>query len=180
MSRTSTVALALAKALLSGNVTKATQAWRLLNVTMAANPWGAVLAGIVAITTALMLFNSKMTLAAQAQKNYSDVASEAEAATIKERLAIDRLLKVLGDETKTKTDKLAAVAELRRMMPAVLQDYKDEEILAGKATGAIREQVNALVAKAKAQAALNKITSLEDEKLTLQKEINDGPGQAER
>jgi TP901 family phage tail tape measure protein len=180
LSRTATIALSGAKALLSGNLTKATQAWRLLNITMAANPAGAILAGIVAITLALTMFNSKLGIAAQSQKNMNEITAQAESATINERLAIDRLLKVLGDENKSKAEKLSVVNELRRIMPEVLKGYSDEEIMAGRATGAIREQVKALVAKAKAGAALAKISDLESEKIDINKEMDAGPGKAER
>lgn len=180
LSRTATIALSGVKALLTGNLTKAAQAWRLLNVTMAANPIGAIIAAVVAIGFALTMFNSKLGIAAQAQKNLIDINKEAETATNREKLAIDRLLKTLGTENASKEQKLAAVTELRNMMPDVLQAYTDEEIMAGRATVAIKEQAAAIVSRAKARAIENKITALEDQKINIQSDIAAGPGEMEK
>lgn len=159
--RTATIALSLAKAVLTGNITKAAQAIRLLNLSMTLNPIGLLAAAVVGLSATLYLFNSRLTDAQKSMLNLAKANAEAEKQTTAERLAIDRAKKALIDESKTRDDKLAAVKRLRDIMPDVLRNYTDEEILAGKATSAIDKQTRALVEQAKTRAYLDTITELE-------------------
>src|SRR5690606_18980390 len=49
----------------------------------------------------------------------------------------------------------------------VLRDYSDEEILAGKATAAIKKQTESILQQARARAFADKITQLESERIDL-------------
>ncbi len=174
LSRTATIALAGAKALLSGNLTKAAQAMRLLNITMVANPAGAVLAGIAAITVALVLFSSKLGIAAQAQKEINDIHATSEKQIVRERLEIYNLLKTLRTETTTREAKLSAIRRLRELTGEHLKGYSDEEIAAGKATNAVNKYVSSLQSRARATAATNKIVQLEEEMIDARQNISRG------
>ncbi|MFD2961391.1 MULTISPECIES: phage tail tape measure protein [Olivibacter] len=173
LARISTIALAGAKALLSGNLVKARQAWNLLNLSMAANPIGLVVAGVTALTAALILFSGRLSPAAQAMKDYNDVMAEAERTTIAERLAIERAQKAMLNEKKSREQRLKAVADLRQIMPDVLKDYSDEELLAGKATRAIEKQTKAILNRAKMRAYENQITKLEEENIKIDQDLGE-------
>lgn len=161
LSRTSTIALAGAKALLSGNLVKARQAWALLNLTMAANPIGAVLAGIVAVIVAISLFSSKVTNAAKIQQNFNDIQADASKSAAEEKNRIETLVKIINSETESRQAKLNAVNALRQIMPDYLSQYTKEEILAGKATTAIRSYIAAIEQKAKAEATGRKLADID-------------------
>lgn len=166
-SRTATISAALAKAILTGNTVKMIQAMRLLNLAIKANPIGLLVAVVVAAATAFILFNKQVSDATKIQNNLTNAQLEAEKATIAERQAIDRAQKTLTDDRINRDKKLESVKALRDIMPNVLRDYSDEEILAGKATAAIRKQTESILEQAKARAYSDKITSLESERIDL-------------
>ena len=167
LSRASTLGLAAAKALLAGNFAKASQAMRLLNVTLAANPIGAVVAAVVALVTAISLFTDKATVASRIQSELNNVKEEAAKKTVDEKNNIQTLLGVLDSETISREKKLVAVNKLRAIMPEYLKQYSDEEILAGKAVGAIHKYINALEKKSLAEAAQERIKELQKENISL-------------
>lgn len=174
LSRTATIALAGAKALLSGNLTKAAQAMRLLNITMAANPMGAVLAVLAAIAVALVLFTSKLGIAAQAQRDINDIQAEGEKQVVREKLEITGLLKILKSEAASREQKILAIKKLRELTGDHLKGYTDEEIAAGKATNAVNKYVASLQSRARATAATNKIVQLEEEMIDARQNISKG------
>lgn len=170
----STTALGLAKAVLTGNVRKARQEWLLLNAVMKTNPYGIALAAIAAVGTALYLYSGRLTESQRNAKNLADAQMEAEKATLAERLEIERAQKTITDETKTRLEKLTAVNRLKTIMPDVLKNYSDEEILAGKATKAIKKQTEAIIEQANQRAYLNTVTRLSEEKIDLQEQQRRG------
>lgn len=143
----------------------AAAAQRLLNVAVAANPIGLLVAAIAAAATALALYSRRLTEAEFAQKQLNDAEQESERISRSQTSAIERYTGVLQDETRSRDDKLAAVKNLRDIMPGVLQDYTDEEIMAGKATQAIKEQTKAIILQARIRARQEKIQELEAKRL---------------
>jgi hypothetical protein len=88
------------------------------------------------------------------------------------------LLGVAKDETKSKQQRLLAVKELQETYPDYLGNLSKEEILAGKVEKAEINLTNALLSRAKAQAATTKITEnqskiidLEEKKIQLAKDL---------
>jgi TP901 family phage tail tape measure protein len=150
--RAVTLALALAYSLLTGNLGRAAAAQRLLNITMAANPIGAVAAAIVGLTALLVLYSGKLTAVQKAQEAVNKTNSEAKANTESERLRIQELIKTIQDDTRHRSLRLTAINQLRSLMPSVLKDYSDEAIMAGKATEAIENFTKAKLFEAKIKA----------------------------
>jgi len=169
-----TTSLGLAKALLTGNIKKARQEWLLLNAVMKTNPWGIAVAAITALGAALYFYSGKLSDAEKLQKALLDVQVDAEKSIVAERLAIERSQKTLADDTSNRDKKLQAINDIRNIMPDVLKNYTDEEILAGKATVAIKKQTDAILDQAKARAAMNKITALEERKIDIANEKKSG------
>jgi len=152
-------------ALLTGNLTRAAAAQRLLNIQMALNPIGAVAAAVLAAGTAIALYSRRLTGAEYAQKALNEAEKDAERSTRAQTSAIERLTGVIRDESRTRNEKLAAVKQLRDIMPGVLDQYTDEEVLAGKATKAIQAQTKAIILQAKIRARQEKIQELEAKRL---------------
>jgi len=151
--RTASLLLALAKAKLTGDTLRAAAAQKLLNLTMEANPLGIVLALVSALATAYVLFSDKITTAAKIQQDLNNVKVEAAKNSLQEKEYITTLIGVLKNENESRANKLIAVNKLRDIMPAYLKQYSDEEILAGKAVGAIQKYIGALEQKTMAEAA---------------------------
>lgn len=167
LSRTATIALAGAKALLAGNTAKAAQAMRLMNLTMAANPIGLVVAALAAAVTAVILFTDATNDAAKAEQNFNDIYKQTQEAVYAEKSALERLQAILKDEQQSRENKIAAIKRLREILPDHLKSYSDEEILAGKAKTAIDDYVKSLEDKARAEAVDRKRQELNNKLLEL-------------
>lgn len=172
--RSATIAMALAKAILTGNVKKASQALRLFNIAVKANPIGLIAAAVVAAAGAFFLFSNRLSEAERLQKRMVDAQLEAEKATVRERNAIERNQEIINDDTSSRNEKLAAITRLRNIMPNVLKNYSDEEIMAGRATAAIRNQTKAILEQAKVRAYADQITDLEKKKIDLNDQLRRG------
>lgn len=103
--------------LLTGNVTRATAALRLFNTVTKLNPWGAILAAITAVVTALALFKKRTDEAAEAQKSLNNIKEDAAAKMDEERRKIELLNNIAADETRSLKDRRTAVAELNKIIP---------------------------------------------------------------
>lgn len=165
--RTVALLYALAMAKLTGDTGRAAAAQRLLGLSMAANPVGAVLAIISALTAAYVLFARETSAAAIIQTNLNNVKEAAAKKMVDEKSTIETLVKAIKTENLARSEKLAAVNKLRDIMPAYLKQYSDEEILAGKAVGAINKYINALEKKSLAEAAQERIKELQKENIAL-------------
>lgn len=68
-------------------------------------------------------------------------------------------------------DRLIAVKELQKQYPAYFGNLSNEEILNGNVAGAVRGVTNAIIAKAKATAAVDRIVKLAEEEERIQNRI---------
>lgn len=160
LSRTSTIALAGAKAILAGNFTKAAQAARLLNVALAANPIGLVLAGITATIAALVLFNSKLTTSAKIQGDLNEIQNLSNKNSDEEANKLKQLSAILSNNNSNRSDQIKAIQKIRELYPEILKGLTDEEALTNKGTVAINKYIEALDRKTSAEAAEAKIKEL--------------------
>lgn len=169
-----TTALSAAKALLTGNIRKAKAEWALLNVVMEANPWALAIAGIAALVTALSLYTSKLTFAAKVQQELNSVQAEADRSVSEQTNRVKTLTSVINSEVASKKQRLAAVNQLRDIMPDYLKGYTDEQLLAGKTVTAVNEYIATLEKKAKAEAGIKKLTELDERKTEINEKIKGG------
>lgn len=156
--------MSAAKALLTGNLTKARQEWKLLNLAMESNPWGLAAAAIATVVAALIVFGDSATAAEEAQRTLNKIQNAAKDQAEEEKTRIELLTAILNNENESRTQKLTAIAKLRELLPDHLKGYSDEKILAGEATGAIQEYINQLEKRAEAEAAYEELVSLKKER----------------
>ncbi|WP_313261869.1 phage tail tape measure protein [Sphingobacterium sp.] len=143
----------------------ATTATRLWNAALAANPIGLVVTAIATLTTALYLKTKRLSEATSAQKALNDIMLEGKKTVAGETAMIEQNISVALDKAKADNVRLAAVKRLREIMPDVLQDYSDEQIMSGKAKKAIEEHTEALIKQAAIRAAQGKLEKLAQQKL---------------
>jgi TP901 family phage tail tape measure protein len=143
----------------------------LFNAAVTANPLGLFVAALSAVTAGLLLYSQRASAASRTAKLLAEANNEVEKSMASEKGELERNTKAIHDNKLTRDEKLAAVQNLRALMPDVLKDYTDEEILAGKATEAIAKQTEALLLQAKVrgqQSVLAKnyerIAQLQDQK----------------
>lgn len=158
-------ALAAMKAVLTGNITRANAAMRALNLTMSLNPIGAVVALVAAAAAGFLLLRQNISAVQKAQDDVNRTNRQAEEDTKAQRLQMEQYTKTLADENAHRSRKLTAIKALRDMMPDVLKDYSDEEIMAGKAANAIKGHADALLYQAQIRAKAANLDSIVAENL---------------
>ncbi|SEG63008.1 phage tail tape measure protein [Sphingobacterium lactis] len=163
--RVAALSLNLIMAVLTGNITRAAAAQQLLNIRMLANPYGLVAAAILGLTAYLIQYSSKLSDAERAQKAVTDATLEGKKAVAGEKASIEQSISVAMDRAQADGVRLAAVKRLRDIMPNVLKDYTDEQIMAGKAKQAIDEYTKSLVKQATIRASRGKLEKLAQAKL---------------
>lgn len=131
-----------------------------LNALIVANPWIAAAAAIAAAGAALYLYTKRGSEAAQMQRMLNGVNAEALKSTAKERAEIDSLLNIAKDDTVLKKDRLDAIKKLNEISPEYLGGINLENVNTKEASSAIKEYVEALNSKARAQALLSKRAEL--------------------
>lgn len=178
------IAVSGVTALFTGNVSRATAAFRLFSSAIKANPIGLavslVTSAIVAVGSWIHKVNEARKAeqelarqrAGQARDFRNQISSISEAAADYAKTEIDRLnllYKATQDQTKSQKERLAAVRELQRTYPAAFGNLSQEKILAGEAAGAYRSLAENILKAARAKAAAERLK--ENEKLLLDLEI---------
>lgn len=170
--RVAILAMNIVYGLLTGNLTRVAAAQKLLNIQMLANPYGIIAAAIVGLTALLVNYAGELTAVEKAQKAVNYTNQQALENTASQRFEIERLSKVIRDETKDRSLRLTAIQKLRDIMPKVLDDYSNEAIMAGKAASAIKTYTDVLLYESRIKAKkanLDKIVA-ENEKYNAPRE----------
>ncbi|GAA4137961.1 phage tail tape measure protein [Sphingobacterium kyonggiense] len=141
----------IAYRLLTGQITRTAAAQQLLNLRMLANPYGLVAAALVGLISYLVIGSNKIDKYTESQKKLNQVNIDAKAETELETSAIKENLKEIQNSKNSIDEKRKAIENLRKIMPDVLKDYTDEQILAGEATTAIKNHAKAILLRAEAR-----------------------------
>ena len=107
----------LRHAVLNGAMSKTVALQKMLNIVIGANPLGAFLAVITAVTTALVLYRQKLDDAAIAQNKINDIKKEAAAKSAEEETHIRTLIDAAKDETLSMNERRKAVNKLNQIIP---------------------------------------------------------------
>jgi len=114
----------------------------------------------------------------KAQKELNEVNIQGQKDAVQETLKLKSLLEIAKDTSLSYKERMIAVKELQSTYPAYFGNLKQEEILAGRASKAEELLTDAILSRAKANAAVSKITEnqskvidLSIEELDLKKKI---------
>jgi len=147
-----TKSLALAKALLTGNIQKVIVAYRALTLTMALNPIGLMVALVGAAVTAYYAFSDSAEKAATAQSIMNKASTEAVKTTRAEVNEMNGLIAVAKDDKISKEQRVKAIVRLNEISPEYLGNLSLENINTIAATKSLDDYVDSLVRAAKAKA----------------------------
>jgi len=143
-----------------------------LNTAMTANPWGALLAVVVAVASAVALFvvnsrNAAKALDVQHQKSLllNEARKESAKAIVQEKQNLESLVKAAKDETLSKEARQEAIKQINEISPEYLGNITAETINSEDATIAINKYAAAIETKARAQAFSQMWADLEVEAL---------------
>ena len=154
-----------ATALLTGNLGRAAIQFRAFSAAMMANPIGLIAGLIVAAGTALYFYTAKLNAAQVAQKAVNDVNLEARKNIVEEKVRMETLLDIARNESLSKAERLAAIRELNAISPEYLGNLTLETINTDKAKMSVKEYTDALLEKAKTQAAEQKLQEIEKKRI---------------
>lgn len=170
---------AAAVALCTGNVQKATIAWRAFSMALKANPMGLLVGAITAVVGGIVTLLASSDDAIKKseevkQKNqelldsYTDIASKTAEYAQQEINQLKRLYAAATDEAKSKDERIAAANRLKKIYPDYFAKMNTEAILTGNARKQYDALTNSIIKTAKARAAAAKIQENEGKILELQ------------
>ena len=174
---------AAAVALCTGNVQKATIAWRAFSMALKANPIGLIVGGVVAAGSALVNWaksasearqkSAELNAEAERLKNsYTDLAQATADGAASEINALKRLYNAATNDVKSKGDRLNAANKILQLYPNYFKGMNAEAIMAGRARLQYDALTKSILNTAKARAAADKIEKNQKEILDLELEID--------
>lgn len=156
-------------ALLTGRITRATAAQRLLNIIMAANPYAIATSLIATLVIGLISYNENLRGIVKTHDSLEKAKQAALDQTAGETKQIADLNKVMLDNKASMDDRLTAMEQIKKIMPAILDGYTKEELLAGSATDAINKYTEALILNAEIKAKQDRISELTEQGLKVER-----------
>lgn len=138
-----------AKAVLTGNIKRATEAMRDFNIVTKLSPIGLLVGVIGAAAAAYIAFNREQKQALTGQKLHNDAIKEANVQTAVEVNHLQQLLAVAKDVQKPYEERRRAVAELNRLVPEYNGNLTVETAQTEEAKKALNRYVESLRAAAR-------------------------------
>lgn len=164
---------------LTKGLSKAAAAQRMLQSSMSASAWGAILAVIGAVIGAILQYANKCNEAAKRERELAEqrkkfreeavnISNESVENYAKEVTGLKLLYKAATDEAKSKEERIKAAQKLQSIYPDQFAKMNTEAIMLGDAKKAYDDLTQAIINNAKAKAAADKV--LENEKKILELE----------
>lgn len=160
LGRNSSLLFAAAKAVLTGNLNRATAAMRVFNTATKANPIGLIITILGAAAMAWTLYADKIDDATKAQKVIGDVNAQAEKSIAGQVSHLQTLIAVAKNTNISLDQRKKAIEELNRISPKYLGNLSLENIEYQNSKKAIDNYVESLKNKALEQALVQKRTDL--------------------
>jgi len=147
---------------------------------------GLGVAGIIGFATeplinyiqTLDLFKKKTDEVKESKRQLADISKEAATSSVQELASLQGNLAIAKDLTLSYKERSIAVDNLQRQYPFYFENLTKEQILAGDTAVAEAKLTEAIIARAKANAAIGKITEnegkiidLEEQKLQIAKDL---------
>lgn len=146
---------------LGGRILVLTQRFVALNTVSKLTIAGLAAAAIGGAILLWKNYANRVTEATATQKVLSEVQSEAVRSVAEEKVAVDKLIRTIQDETTTKQGRVKAIAELQRISPEYFGSLDTEKNLIDQITVANDKYVESLTRRARAAAAQQKLVEIE-------------------
>ncbi|WP_435263010.1 phage tail tape measure protein [Tenacibaculum sp. nBUS_03] len=145
-----------------------TTAFAGLSAVIVANPLGVLAIALTAVVSGVLLLTSNLGGLTDVTEQWSEVTKKATKSIADEKLQLDKNLIVARDEGKSKKERLKAIDALKKQYPKYLDFLSLENINTQKTKDATNQLIDALLVKAKVQAAQEKMVEVEKKLLDLQ------------
>jgi tubulin-specific chaperone A len=150
-----TKALALAKALLTGNITRARAAYQALAVTMGLNPFGVLLGIIGAVIAAFALFRKEVDETSKILQQQAEIQKQVQEQTGRTKNRVADLVATLKDENATYDQKQRALEQLQKLGRGYLDTLTLENALTAEGDRLVKEYIKSIDKLAEAKAMVD-------------------------
>lgn len=169
---------AAATALVTGNVKKATVAFKAFSRVLSMSPIGLIAAAIAAVVAGLVIWIRRSRELTQEQKNQKAIAEmnleiekKVNDQTADEISKIKRLQAAIHDKNASEKKRLQAIKDLQKIIPGYNAQISKEGDIINENTKAIDNYINRLKEVARAKAAEEKLTEVIKSRLSAESEI---------
>ena len=142
------------------NLKLQTDAQERLNKVTKANPWGALLAVVLAVGTAILLFRDNTKKAVDIQAEFNKTMKEGAKNAGAEINAIEQTYKKLTNKNIAEKERQKLLDETNKKYPGYFDNLTTEDFLLGKATKQYNNLRNAIIGVAQAKAAQAKVDEI--------------------
>ena len=161
---------ASAMALFTGNVTRATIAFKAFSTTLKLSPLGVVVGAITAVVAGLTLWISRTKELTIAQKQLNDIENKAKQDSAEELATLKVLYEASQDQKRSIEERTNAIAQLQEKYPDYFGSLSTEAILAGNAASEYDRLTTSILNSARAKARQQQMVANEQEILKLEQE----------
>ncbi len=151
------LALAAAQALLTGNITRATAAWTMMNTAMKASVFGLVAAAISGLIIWLQRLNKETDNLTKLEKFEKQLHEDVANAVSDEAAKVKALRAILEDSNQSYDDRKKALEELKEIVPEYHANLSEEGVLINNNVDALNKYVDAMLQAAKTQVLKDKL-----------------------
>lgn len=169
---------AAATALLTGNIKKATVAWKAFSTALKLSPIGLIAAAIAAVVVGLAVWIKRSKQLTQEQRNQQavqqmnlDIEKKVADETATEISRIKQLQAAIHDKNRSEKSRTAAIKELQKIIPAYNAQISKEGEIINENTAAVKAYIEALQKKARAMVIEEKLTEISRQKLDVETEL---------
>lgn len=171
--RSGALLLAAAKALLTGNVTKARIAWSMLNQTMKLSIFGAIAAVITTLVFAISNWVKKSREAKQTTDELAEIEKKVADRFKDEEARVRSLTAILYDNRIALDKRKEALAELKSIIPGYHADLTEEGRLINENKTALEQYIESLRTRARIDVFEEEISALEKQKIEYERAIEE-------
>ena len=168
--RAVTLLAAATTALFSGNITRATIAFKAFSATLKLSPIGLLVGSITAIVAGLALWITRTKQLTIAQKQLADIEKKAHESSLEELTTLKLLYEASQDQKRSLEERTSAVQKLQEKYPDYFGNLSTEAILAGNAANEYDRLTTSILNSARAKARQEQLVSNEQEILKLEQE----------
>ena len=168
--RAVTLLAAATTALFSGNITRATIAFKTFSATLKLSPIGLLVGTITAIVAGLALWITRTKQLTLAQKQLADIEKKAHESSLEELTTLKLLYEASQDQKRSLEERTSAVQKLQEKYPDYFGNLSTEAILAGNAADEYDRLTTSILNSARAKARQEQLVSNEQEILKLEQE----------
>jgi len=143
-------------------------AFKALSLVIASNPIGLAVIAITALSVAIAAASGVFREYTDAAMEFNDITKAATGNIAKEKVAIDKLVLTAINEKVSKEERSTALKKLQEQYPAYFKNLSIEKSTTNDITTATKKLTQALLQKAKVQAAEEKLVDVQKRLLDVQ------------